>query len=84
VVELNRAVAIAMRDGPQAGLVLINAILARGDLVDYRLAHAAQAELYRRMGDNINARPAYQRALALAKQEPEKRFLQRRLDELTI
>jgi len=79
VVELNRAVAVAMRDGPEAGLVLIDAILARGDLSDYRLAHAARADLCRRLGKTAEARAAYQRALDLTRQEPERRFLERRL-----
>jgi len=83
VVELNRAVAIAMRDGPQAGLPLIEAILARGELLDYHLAHAARADLCRRLGKKDQARSAYERALALARQEPERRFLKRRLGELT-
>jgi RNA polymerase sigma-70 factor (ECF subfamily) len=82
VVELNRAVAVAMRDGPQAGLALIDAILARGDLSDYRLAHAARADLCRRLGRSAEARASYERALALTKQEPERRFLERRLGEL--
>lgn len=82
VVELNRAVAIAMRDGPAAGLELINAILARGDLTDYHLAHAARADLYRRLGRATEARAAYRQALSLAHQEPERRFLERRLAEL--
>jgi len=82
VVELNRAVAVAMRDGPAAGLALIEAILARGDLDDYHLAHAAQADLLRRLGKFAPARAAYERALALARQEPERRFLERRLSEL--
>jgi len=82
VVELNRAVAVAMRDGPGAGLELIDAILGRGDLQDYHLAHAAQADLCRRLGRNEQARAAYERAIALARQEPERRFLQRRLAEL--
>jgi RNA polymerase sigma-70 factor (ECF subfamily) len=82
VIELNRAVAVAMRDGPAAGLSLIDAILARGDLVDYRLAHAARADLWRRLGKKNEARTAYERALALTRQEPERRFLQRRLAEL--
>jgi RNA polymerase sigma-70 factor (ECF subfamily) len=81
VVELNRAVAVAMRDGPQAGLSLIDAILARGDLSDYRLAHAARADLCRRLGKKAEARESYQRALALTRQEPERRFLERRLAE---
>jgi len=82
VVELNRAVAVAMRDGPEAGLVLIDAILARGDLSDYRLAHAARADLCRRLGQIVAARTAYELALSLTFQEPERRFLLRRLAEL--
>jgi len=82
VVELNRAVAVAMRDGPLAGLALIDAILARGDLPDYHLAHSARADLYRRLGRKAEARAAYERALALTRQEPERRFLERRLGEL--
>ncbi len=82
VVELNRAVAVAMRDGPLAGLELIDAILARGDLSDYHLAHAAQADLCRRMGRTGEARASYERALALTRQEAERRFLERRLREL--
>jgi RNA polymerase sigma-70 factor, ECF subfamily len=83
VIELNRAVAVAMRDGPQPGLVLIDAILNRGDLLDYRLAHAARAELCRRLGRTAEARASFERALALARQEPERRFLERRLAELS-
>jgi RNA polymerase sigma-70 factor (ECF subfamily) len=82
VVELNRAVAVAMRDGPAAGLALIDAILARGELADYRLAHAARADLCRRLGQTGEARASYERALALTRQEPERRFLERRLAEL--
>ena len=82
VVELNRAVAVAMRDGPDAGLALIDAILARGDLADYHLAHAARADLCRRLGRTAETRASYERALTLARQEPERRFLQRRLAEL--
>lgn len=82
VVELNRAVAVAMCDGPAAGLVLIDAILARGDLADYHLAHAARADLCRRLGCTLEARAAYQRALDLTRQAPERRFLRRRLEEL--
>ena len=82
VIELNRAVAVAMRDGPGAGLALVDAILDRGDLRDYRLAHAARAELCRRLGKKAAARAAYEKALALTKQEPERRFLERRLAEL--
>src|SRR5471032_3255236 len=82
VVELNRAAALAMRDGPQAGLTVIDAILARGDLADYHLAHSARADLCRRLGRSDEARASYQRALGLARQEPERRFLERRLREL--
>jgi len=73
---------VAMRDGPKEGLALIDALLARGDLADYHLAHAARADLCRRLGMTKEAREAYERALVLARQEPERRFLQRRLDEL--
>jgi len=82
VVELNRAVAIAMRDGPATGLAIIDAILARGDLADYHLAHSARADLYPRLGDTAQARAAYERALELTRQEPERRFLERRLGDL--
>jgi RNA polymerase sigma-70 factor, ECF subfamily len=82
VVELNRAVAVAMRDGPEAGLVLIDAILKRGDLVDHHRAHAARAELCRRSGKMSEAKNSYERALSLARQEPERRFLTRRLSEI--
>jgi RNA polymerase sigma-70 factor (ECF subfamily) len=82
VVELNRAAAVAMRDGPAAGLVLVEAILGRGELADYHFAHSARAELYRRLGRRADARGAYERALALTRQEPERRFLERRLREL--
>ena len=82
VVELNRAVAIAMRDGPAAGLAIVDAIFDRGDLKEYRHAHAARADLCRRLGRTEDARRAYERALALARQEPERRFLERRLAEL--
>ncbi len=82
VIELNRAVAVAMRDDPAAGLALVDAILARGELGDYHLAHAARADLCRRLGRTAEARTAYERALELARQEPERRFLQRRLGEL--
>ena len=82
VVELNRAVAIAMRDGAGAGLALIDAILGRGELTDYHLAHSARADLLRRLGRTDEARDAYQRALTLTRQEPERRFLERRLREL--
>jgi RNA polymerase sigma-70 factor (ECF subfamily) len=82
VVELNRAAAVAMRDGAEAGLVLIDALLARGDLLDYHLAHSARADLCRRLGRAAEARASYQRALGLTRQEPERRFLERRLAEL--
>ena len=82
VVELNRAVAVAMRDGPAAGLAIVDAILARGDLADYRLAHAARADLCRRLAKTAEARASYLRALALTRLEPERRFLERRLAEL--
>ncbi|OAH99062.1 RNA polymerase sigma factor [Methylomonas methanica] len=82
VIELNRAVAIAMRDGPAAGLALIDAILQNGDLSDYHLAHAARADLYRRLGRTDEAITAYEQALALTRQEPEQRFLARRLREV--
>ena len=82
VVELNRAVAVAMHDGPEAGLVLIDAILARGDLADYHLAHSARADLCRRLGRKEEAKASYKRALSLTRQDPERRFLERRLGEL--
>jgi RNA polymerase sigma-70 factor (ECF subfamily) len=82
VVELNRAAAIAMLAGPAAGLALVDAILARGELADYHLAHSARAELCRRLGRVDDARPSYERALSLVKQGPERRFLERRLEEL--
>jgi len=72
-----------MRDGPAAGLALIEALLAGGDLDDYHLAHAAHADLCRRLGRTEQARASYERAIALARQEPERRFLQRRLVELS-
>ena len=82
VVALNRAVAVAMRDGPLAGLELIDAILARGELANYHLAHAARADLCRRLGRTADARVSYETALALAQQDPERRFLEKRLREL--
>jgi RNA polymerase sigma-70 factor, ECF subfamily len=82
IVELNRAVAVAMRDGADAGVKLIDDILARGDLVEYRLAHAARADLCRRLGRVNDARAAYERAIALTKQDPERRFLERQLGKL--
>jgi len=82
VIELNRAAAVAMRDGPMAGLALIDAILARGELADYSPAHSARAELCRRLGKTDDARESYERALRLTRQEPQRRFLERRLAEL--
>ena len=82
VVELNRAAAVAMRDGPLAGLTLIDAILARGDLADYFPVHSARADLCRRLGRRAEARASYERALGLTRLEPERRFLERRLGEL--
>jgi RNA polymerase sigma-70 factor, ECF subfamily len=79
VVELNRAVAVAMRDGPEAGLALIDAILARGDLADYHLAHSARADLCRRLGRWGEAAASYRLALDLIRQDPERRFIERRL-----
>jgi RNA polymerase sigma-70 factor (ECF subfamily) len=83
VVELNRAAALAMRDGPSAGLALIDALLARGDLDEFHLAHAARADLCRRMGMREEAAASYRRALALVRQGPERRFLTHRLEEST-
>jgi RNA polymerase sigma-70 factor (ECF subfamily) len=82
VVELNRAVAVAMRDGPAAGLALIDALQARGDLADYHLLHSARGELCRRLGRTTEARAAFEQALSLAKQEPERRFLAERIKNL--
>ena len=82
IVELNRAVAVAMRDGPQSGIELIDAIFARGELSRYHLAHAARADLYRRLGHTVEARHSYQTALKLVSQEPERRFIEKRLREL--
>ena len=82
IVELNRAAAVAMLDGPAAGLTLVDAILARGDLTTYHLAHSARADLCRRLGQTAEARASYARALELARQEPERRFLERRLREM--
>jgi len=83
VVELNRAVAVAMRDGPAAGLPLIDALLGDGDLGHYHLAHAARADLHRRLGNRAEAKTSYEHALTLARQEPERRFLARRISELS-
>ena len=82
VIELNRAAAIAMRDGPEHGLALIDAILVRGDLMEYHLAHAARADLLRRLGRKPEAIAAYNRTLELVTEEPERRLVQRRLTEL--
>lgn len=82
VVELNRAVAVAMKDGPEAGLAIVDGILARGELGKYRLAHAARADFCRRLGRRDEARASYEKALSLTRQEPERRFLERRLAEL--
>ena len=82
VIELNRAVAVAMRDSPSAGLALIDALLARGELVKYHLTHSARADLCRRLGRTEDARVSYKRALSLTQQEPEQRFLKRRLSDL--
>jgi RNA polymerase sigma-70 factor (ECF subfamily) len=83
VIELNRAVAVAMRDGPSVGLSLIEGILARGDLDDYYLAYSALADMNRRLGRREEARAGYQQSLRLARQQPARRFLERRLEELT-
>jgi RNA polymerase sigma-70 factor (ECF subfamily) len=82
VVALNRAVAIAMRDGPEAGLAQIDAILQQGELANYYLAHSARADMYRRLGRPAEARSAYEKALALTQQEPERQFLQDRIRQL--
>ena len=82
IVELNRAVAIAMRDGPDVGLLLIDAVLAKGELAEYHLAHSARADLLRRLGRIDEARSSYERALSLTRQLPERRFLERRLQEM--
>jgi RNA polymerase sigma-70 factor, ECF subfamily len=82
VVQLNRAVAIAMRDGPEAGLAHIDAALEHDELANYYLAHSARADMYRRLGRTAEARASYEKALALTQQEPERQFLAKRLDEL--
>jgi RNA polymerase sigma-70 factor (ECF subfamily) len=82
VVYLNRAVAIAMRDGPEAGLKHIDAVLEHGDLANYYLAHSARADLYRRLGRTAEARSSYEKALTLTQQEPERQFLQERIRQL--
>jgi RNA polymerase sigma-70 factor (ECF subfamily) len=83
IVEINRAVAVAMRDDPATGLTLVDEILARGDLANYHLAHAARADLCRRLGKTAEARESYQRAIALTQQEPERRFLEKQLANLS-
>jgi RNA polymerase sigma-70 factor (ECF subfamily) len=82
VVQLNRAVAIAMCDGPEAGLTEIDAVLEHGELANYYLAHSARADMYRRLGRTAEARTSYERALALTQQEPERQFLQERIRQL--
>jgi RNA polymerase sigma-70 factor (ECF subfamily) len=82
VAHLNRAVAIAMRDGPEAGLAHIEAVLEHGELADYYLAHSARADMYRRLGRTAEARASYEKALALTQQEPERQFLQQRIRQL--
>ena len=82
VVELNRAVAIALRDGPEAGLTHIDAVLEHGELANYYLAHSARADMYRRLGRAAEARDSYEKALALTQQEPERQFLQERIRQL--
>jgi RNA polymerase sigma-70 factor (ECF subfamily) len=82
IIALNRAAAVAMRDGPAAGLALIDDLLARGELRDYHLAHSARADLCRRLGRTADARTSYLKALSLTRQEPERRFIERRLTEL--
>ena len=82
VVQLNRAVAIAMCDGPEAGLAQIDAVLEQGELANYYLAHSARADMYRRLGRTAEARASYEKALALTQQEPERQFLQERIRQL--
>jgi RNA polymerase sigma-70 factor, ECF subfamily len=82
VAYLNRAVAIAMRDGPEAGLTQIDALLEHGELANYYLSHAARADMCRRLGRTVEARTSYEKALALTQQEPERQFLARRPEEL--
>lgn len=82
MIELNRAAAISKRDGPLAGLTLVDAILERGELLDYHLAHSARAEFCRQLGRVQEARAAWERALALTRQEPERRFIEERLRAL--
>jgi RNA polymerase sigma-70 factor (ECF subfamily) len=82
VAQLNRAVAIAMCDGPDAGLEQIDAVLEQGELANYYLAHSARADMYRRLGKTAEARASYEKALALTQQEPERQFLQERIRQL--
>jgi len=82
VVQLNRAVAIAMRDGPEVGLTHIDSVLEHGELANYYLAHSARADMYRRLGRTAEARSSYEKALALTQQEPERQFLQERIRQL--
>jgi RNA polymerase sigma-70 factor (ECF subfamily) len=82
VVQLNRAVAIAMCEGPEAGLAQIDAVLEQGELANYYLAHSARADMYRRLGRTAEARASYEKALALTQQGPERQFLQERIREL--
>jgi RNA polymerase sigma-70 factor, ECF subfamily len=82
VVQLNRAVAVAMCDGPEAGLAHIDAVLEHGELANYYLAHSARADMYRRLGRTAEARSSYEKALALTQQEPERQFLQERIRQL--
>ena len=82
VVQLNRAVAIAMRDGPEGGLAHIHAVLERGELANYYLAHSFRADMYRRLGRTAEARSCFEKALALTQQEPERQFLQERIRQL--
>jgi RNA polymerase sigma-70 factor, ECF subfamily len=84
VIELNRAVAVAMRDGPEAGLALVDGIMSRGDLRSYHLLYSAKADLCRRLGKKRDARDAYETALSLTQQAPEQRFLQKRIEELAL
>jgi RNA polymerase sigma-70 factor (ECF subfamily) len=83
IVELNRAVAMAMRDGPAAGLAVLDRLLDRGELRDYRLAHAVRGELCRRLGRTADAQVSFERALKLTRQEPERRLIERRLAEVS-
>ena len=84
IVQLNRAVAIAMCEGPEAGLAHIDAVLEHGELANYYLAHSARADMYRRLGRTAEARSSYEKALSLTQQEPERQFLQERIRQLEI